>query len=118
MYKIKEFLNSLEHYELMHLRQELEKGKLSLLKEIQEKIKELEKQHGGICATCSNDLDPYNSNSYTIMFGQEDFKKKASFCGLDCLEYFLAHLKKIKGAEKTEFSGTSNRGDKNAEKIE
>ena len=106
MYKLREFLNSLEHYELMHLRQQLEKGKISIVKEIQEKIKELEKQHGSICATCSNNLDPYNTNSYTIMFGPEDFKKKASFCGVDCLEYFLTQLKKMKT------------GDENAEKIE
>ena len=119
MYRLREFLGSLEHYELMSLRQQLEKGKIDLIKEIQEKIKELEKRHEKNCATCSNSLDPYNTNSYTVMFGQEDFKKKASFCGLDCLEYFLMHLKKIKtGSDETKFPGTSQRGGKNAEKIE
>ena len=117
MYRFKQFLDSLEHYELTNLKQQIEKGKLDIIKEVQEKIKEREKSHAKDCATCSNSLDPYNINSYTIMFGPEDFKKKASFCGADCLEYFLIHLKKTqRGAEKT--AGMSKRGDKNAEEIE
>ena len=49
----------------------------------------------------------------------DDFRKKASFCGLDCLEYFLIKIRQIKqGAGKTRFSGTNSIGDKNAEKIE
>jgi hypothetical protein len=100
------FLESLEHYELVRLKQELEKGTLDITKAIQEKIREHEKKHSNCCTTCSNALDPYNTNSYTIVFGPEDFRKKASFCGLDCLEYFLTRLKQI------------NKGEKNAEKIE
>ena len=119
MYRFRQFLGSLEHYELNALKQQVEKGKLDIVKEINEKIKEHEKQHAKDCATCSNSLDPYNTNNYTIMFGQEDFKKKASFCGIDCLEYFLSNLKKIKkGDGKTEFSGTNSGGDESAEKIE
>ncbi|MBI2134616.1 hypothetical protein HYU09_01370 [Candidatus Woesearchaeota archaeon] len=119
MYRFKQFLDSLEHYELNALKQQVEKGKLDIVKEINGKIKQHEKQHARDCTTCSNSLDPYNTNNYTIMFGQEDFKKKASFCGLDCLEYFLKNLKQTKeGAGKTEFSGTNSVGDKNAEKIE
>ncbi len=117
-YRIAEFLNSLEHYELVKLRQDMEKGAFDLSKAIKDKIKEHEKKHASCCATCSSSLDPYNTNNYTIIFGPEDFKKKASFCGLDCLEYFLIKLKQMKGAGKKEFSGTSNGGNENAEKIE
>jgi hypothetical protein len=101
-----EFFNTLEHYELVQIRKQLEEGNLDIVKIIQEKIKQHEKRHAGCCATCSNTLDPYNINSYTIIFGPEDFRKKASFCGLDCLEYFLTKLKKMKN------------GGENAEKIE
>ncbi|MEK6845289.1 MAG: hypothetical protein AABY26_00905, partial [Nanoarchaeota archaeon] len=112
-------LGSLEHYELTALKQQIEKGKLDIVREIQEKVKEHEKQHAKDCATCSSILDPYNTNNYTIIFGPDDFRKKASFCGIDCLEYFLLNLKKIKkGAGKTEFSGTNSGGDESAEKIE
>ena len=106
MYRLKEFLDSLEHYELVQLKQSLDKGNLDMGKAIQERINEHEKNHAKFCVTCSNTLDPYNTSNYTIVFGPDDFRKKASFCGLDCMEYFLINLKQIK------------RGDKNAEKIE
>ncbi len=106
MYRFMKFLDSLEHYELVKLKQGLEKGTLNVAKSIQEKIKEHEKKHSNYCTTCSSTLDYYNPNNYTIIFGPEDFKKKASFCGLDCLEYFLIKLKQMKKESK------------NAEKIE
>ena len=87
---------SLEYNELIKIKQEINKGNLDIKKEVQEKIEELEKKHAKICTTCSNTLDPYNSNNYTIIFGPDDFRKKASFCGLDCVEYFLIKLKQLK----------------------
>jgi len=106
MYRLKQFLNTLEHYDLVRLKRNIEKGDLDITKEIQEKINEHHKKHEKYCATCSNDINPYNPHSYTLLFGPEDFKKKASFCGLDCLEYFLINLKQME------------KGGKNAEKIE
>ena len=106
MYRFKQFIDSLEHYELIRLRQHLEKGDLDIGKEIKEKLKEHEKKHAKYCATCSSTIISYNINTYNIIFGPDDFKKKASFCGLDCLEYFLIKLKQMK------------EGDTNAEKIE
>ena len=90
----------LEHYELVKLKQEMENGNLDVEKEVQENIKELEKKQAKYCGTCSNTLNLYNTNNYTIIFGPEDFKKKASFCGLDCLEYFLIKLKQMKNENK------------------
>ena len=92
MYRFTKFLGSLEHYELIRLKNEIEKGNLDIEKEIQGYIKDHEKKHAKYCTTCSNTLDPYNTNNYTIIFGPDDFRKKASFCGLDCLEYFLISL--------------------------
>ena len=102
MYVIKQFLSSLEHYELTKLKQQLEKGKIDFVKEINEKIKEHERKHEKFCVTCTNDLDPFNTYNFTILFGPEDFKKKASFCGQDCLEYFLLNLKQLGTGEKDE----------------
>lgn len=106
MYRFTKFLSSLEHYELVRLKKELEKGTIDVEKEIQQNIREHEKKHSNYCTTCSNSLDFYNANNYTIIFGPEDFRKKASFCGLDCLEYFLIKLKQLR------------KEGKNAEKIE
>jgi len=100
MYRFTRFLSSLEHYELVRLKQEIDKGNLDMENEILENIKERERKHSKFCTTCSNNLDLYNANNYTIVFGPDDFKKKASFCGLDCLEYFLIKLKQMKKSEK------------------
>ncbi|MCH8003740.1 MAG: hypothetical protein IH934_03830 [Nanoarchaeota archaeon] len=116
MYRFENFLSTLEHYELVRLKQEIEKGGLDVIKEIQGNIKDLEKRHSISCMTCSNTLDPYNTNNYTIIFGPDDFRKKASFCGLDCLEYFLIKLKKMKKDSRTKTANLVD--DKNAKKIE
>lgn len=84
----------------------MENGNLDVEKEVQENIKEIEKKHSKFCTTCSNTLNLYNTNNYTLILGPEDFRKKTSFCGLDCLEYFIIKLKQMK---------TEN---KNAKKIE
>ena len=102
MYQLKKFLNSLEHYELLHLRKQLENGNIDFDKEVKDKIKLQERKHATFCATCSSKLNLMNSNNYTILFGPDDFKKKASFCGLDCLEYFLGHLKHLKKGDARE----------------
>jgi len=96
MHRLIEFLKSLEYKDLIKIKQGLNNGNYDIKKAVQEKIEELENKHAKICTTCSNSLDPYNSNNYTIIFGPDDFRKKASFCGLDCVEYFLIKLKQIK----------------------
>jgi hypothetical protein len=35
-----------------------------------------------------------------LIFGPKDFRKKASFCALDCLEYFIEKIKKEKKAKE------------------
>ena len=106
MYRLSKFLSKLEHYELVKLKQEMENGNLDVEKEVQENVKEIEKKHSKFCTTCSNTLNLYNTNNYTLILGPEDFRKKASFCGLDCLEYFIIKLKQMK------------KENKNAKKIE
>jgi hypothetical protein len=52
---------------------------------------------GRYCTTCTNKIDPF-SNSFTLHFGKDDFKKQAHFCALDCLEFFMASLKSMNEA--------------------
>ncbi len=54
-----------------------------------------------LCANCLNRIDPF-SNSYTLHFGSDDFKKQAHFCAIDCMEYFLKNLKEMKGNKITQ----------------
>ena len=44
-----------------------------------------------VCPTC-NSKPPVDG--FVLQFGPYDLRQQASFCALDCLEYFLRKLKK------------------------
>ena len=94
--RFEEIFDILDYTELMRFKNDLDNGAITLKKLLEEKIKKRLREHEKTCATCSNDLDFYKTNNYTLVFGPDDFKKKASFCGLDCLEYFIIKLKNMR----------------------
>lgn len=98
--RFEEVIEILDYNELMRFKSDLDTGAITLKRLLEEKIKKKLKEHEKICATCSNDLDFYKTNNYTLVFGPDDFRKKASFCGLDCLEYFMIKLKDMKAKPK------------------
>lgn len=94
-------MDALEYEELVRIKKDLKYGGIHLKKLIDEKIKEKELIHKKYCSTCNAEIEP-SKRSYTLLFGPEDFKKKTTFCALDCMEYFLKQLKdmeKIQGEE-------------------
>lgn len=96
-YRLREVIDSLEFDELVKMKKDVEQGGFHLKQFLDKKIKEQEKKHEQYCSNCSAELKPESTNNFTLVFGPDDFRKKASFCGLDCLEYFLKELKHIKG---------------------
>ncbi len=104
--RFEEVIDILDYGELMRFKNDLDTGAVTLKKALEEKIKNKLKEHEKVCATCSNTLNFYKTNNYTLVFGPDDFKKKASFCGLDCLEYFISKMKDMK--EKKEGNVSSN----------
>ena len=98
--KFEDVFEVLDYNELMRFKEDFDHGSISIKKLLETKIKQRLKEHEKICATCSNNLNFYKSNNYTFIFGPDDFKKKASFCGLDCLEYFISKMKNQNGSEK------------------
>ncbi len=106
--RFEEVIDVLDYDELMRFKSDLDSGAVTIKKLMEEKIKKKLKEHEKICATCSNNLNFYKSNNYTIVFGPDDFKKKASFCGLDCLEYFIIKLKEMN--DKPKEDNVSNTG--------
>ena len=98
--KFEDVVDVLDYNELMRFKIDLDSGAISIKKLLEDKIKKKLKEHEKICATCSNTLNFYKSSNYTLVFGPDDFKKKASFCGLDCLEYFIIKLKELKEKPK------------------
>jgi hypothetical protein len=95
-YKLRELIDSLDFDELVKMKKDVEAGGFHLKRFLDSKIKEKETHHEQYCATCSTELSPGSTNNFTLVFGPEDFRKKASFCGIDCLEYFIQELKQMK----------------------
>ena len=98
--RFEDVIDILDYNELMRFKNDLDSGAITLKKLLEEKIKKKLKEHEKVCATCSNNLNFYKTNNYTLIFGPDDFKKKASFCGLDCLEYFITKLKDMKTKQR------------------
>jgi len=94
-YLLRDVMSTLEHSELLKIRKELKNGSVYLTKVVNEQIKENEKSHERYCAVCSSDIDPNSTTTYTLMFGPDGFKKKATFCAVDCMRYFLEKLDSV-----------------------
>ncbi len=97
----KEVIGSLEYSELCRLRDDLKAGGIKLRKWINEGIKAFEHEHRETCSVCDSAIEPTSISTATLIFGPHDFRKKASFCATDCLEYFLRQVKRGKGTQST-----------------
>ena len=108
-----DLIDTLNYQELMRLKTDIDNGGLNTKKILEEKIKRRLREHEKTCAACSNFLNFYSQSNYTLLLGPDDAKRKASFCGIDCLEYFIIKLKEAgteKGSEKIDTqSGSINR---------
>jgi hypothetical protein len=90
---IKEAIDDLSYNELRELERNLKTGMMKSL--VKEKIEEIDRRNARVCATCGKPLDAFSLTNFSLMFGPEDFKKRASFCAFDCLEHFIGRLKKL-----------------------
>ncbi|MBD3163681.1 hypothetical protein GF323_00605 [Candidatus Woesearchaeota archaeon] len=95
-YRLREVIDNLDFNELVKMKKDIEHGGFHLRQFLDKKITEREKEHEEFCAICSSKLDSRRTNNFTLIFGPDDFRKKASFDGIDCLEYFINDLKKMK----------------------
>ena len=94
--RFEDVFDVLDYNELMRFKGDMDTGAVTIKRLLEEKIKRKLKEHEKVCATCSNNLNFYKTSNYTLVFGPDDFKKKASFCGLDCLEYFIIKMKEMR----------------------
>jgi hypothetical protein len=86
-------INSMNYRELKEIQKDLAEGNIGKL--IKARIDSIEKTLGyneKVCATCGNSLTEENIR-YSLVFGPSDFRKRASFCGNDCLSFFMEKLK-------------------------
>lgn len=108
--RIKDVLDTIDEDDLYKMQMDLSKGGVHLKKLVEEKIKDNEASKSGFCVTCGENIGN-KPESYTLIFGPEDFKKKALFCELDCLQYFLSGLK---GGHRPEKRTVDEGGGQNA----
>ena len=96
MAKFRELVEHLEFDELQKIRNDLETGAVHMQRIIGNRIRKKEVEHGRTCSVCMNSIDPFSINNFTLIFGPDSFKKKATFCGMDCMKYFIANLDNLK----------------------
>jgi hypothetical protein len=89
---LKEAINSVDYHELVDLHEDLEKGGVATKQLIKDAILAKEKELGKLCHVCQSELDPNSTHNYTLLLGPEGLRRKASFCALDCLKYFLSDM--------------------------
>ncbi|MBU1198631.1 MAG: hypothetical protein KKF46_04360 [Nanoarchaeota archaeon] len=89
MNRLAKLIDRLDKEDLALIKKDLEFGNIEKLinKKLLEKREEYSNQ---ICPVCQSDN---MEEGFTLIFGPKGLRKKASFCALDCLEYFLQKLK-------------------------
>ena len=87
MNRLNTIISSMSQKDLKSVEKDLYEGNIGKL--IKNRLNEFESDV--ICPTCGN---IENKARYTLIFGRDDFKKKANFCGLDCLRFFVEKLEK------------------------
>jgi hypothetical protein len=92
MNKLAKLIENLDEADLHLVKKDLEIGNIEKLinKKLQEKKEE---DFNKVCPVCQA---PIGEENLTLIFGPNDLRKKASFCAMDCLEYFLNRIKREK----------------------
>ena len=86
---VRQSLKEMDYYDVLRLKKDLNSGSKEIKKMIDEEIFNRQNAHDIFCASCGAKIDIHNENTLTLIFGSDDFKKKASFCGKDCLKFFI-----------------------------
>ena len=91
-----DIVSSLEYEELIEFHRDVAyNGARGTRQMISNKIKEITAKESRICGTCGESIDLRVASEFTLILGTSAMKKRASFCALDCLEYFATNLKRL-----------------------
>ena len=92
MNRLAKLIESLDEGDLKLIKKDLEIGNIEKLinKKLQDKKEE---DFNKVCPVCQT---PIGEENLTLIFGPKDLRKKANFCAMDCLEYFLNKIKQQK----------------------
>lgn len=89
MNRLAKIIKNLDENEIKLIKKDLELGNIERL--INNRLFEIrEADINRVCPVCNA---PIGDEGLTLIFGPKGLRKKASFCALDCLEYFLNKMK-------------------------
>jgi len=92
MNQLKKIIDDMNYDDLKLLQKDLNSGNIEKL--IKDRLLYFEKGRK-ICPVCYRTIEE-NDEHFTLVFGPKDFKKKANFCGLDCLGFFISKIKEVR----------------------
>ena len=95
MNRLVKILASMKEDELKNLLKDVEEGNMERL--INKRLFILKNQKEKLCPVCGSTLNP--GESFKLEFGPPDLRKKAHFCAMDCLEFFIQKLKSTQTKE-------------------
>jgi hypothetical protein len=91
MNKFSNFIDELSQDELELFEKDLKEG---YIQKYIERKKEFFKLKDKVCPVCGNIVE---DDCFVLTFGEPSIRKRAHFCGVDCLEYFVnKSIKKTK----------------------
>ena len=97
------FAKDLDALDLNILLKDIEEGQGKRTAElVRKRLRQLKREQQKVCVTCGKMLEP-EDKKYTLLIGPDSFLKRASFCAIDCLDYFLKHLDAIDYDGKNKF---------------
>lgn len=89
--RFRDLIDDIPYEDIIRIQKDLDSGGTHLRELIQKRMVDMEREKVKICVTCGSSINPYLTDDYVLHFGRHDFKKKATFCGSDCLKYFLVN---------------------------
>ena len=94
--RFRDIIGEVSYEDLIKIRADLNSGAVHIRKLLDDTIKEAEYNKIKSCATCGTEINRIYMDDFVLEFGRRDFKKRAFFCGQDCLKFFLNHMEQKK----------------------
>ena len=90
MNKLKRLIEEMDEDDLVNLKRDVDEGNMQRL--LKERLDAKRKGPSVSCPVCGMSVN--EQEGFHLQFGSSDFRQKATFDGVDCLEYFIERLKK------------------------
>ncbi len=87
MNKLSELIKQLNYADLLLIQKDLDAGNIS--KVLKASIKKAKQKAISLCPVCNNPIP--EGHGFYLEFGDPSLRKKATFDGKDCMQYFLEH---------------------------